>query len=94
NLQNVTWNLAGNVVTGSEGIIELNGVVLQATATLPVTGAVAGTSSRCKLTVPTGSLAEGQLVLVASVGGTTGCNTTAPTAVTGHIVDSTHLELV
>lgn len=94
NLQAQTFNLGGNVVTGSEAQVQLNGVVLQSTTTLTVTGAVAGTSSRCKLTVPTTSLAEGQLVLVAAVGGTTGCTTTAPTAVAVHIVDGTHIELV
>ena len=94
NMQSLIYNLNGHTVTGQKGLIELNGVVLQSTSTLAVSGAVSGTGSVCRLTLAsTASLAESQRVNVASVGGTTGCTTTSPTAVPIHIVDGTHIEL-
>jgi hypothetical protein len=90
NLQSVTWNLNGHTITGQKANIQLNGVLLQSTATLAVTGAVSGTAAVCRLTMAsTASLAESQRVIVAAIAGATGCNVTAAV----HIVDATHIEL-
>lgn len=95
NLQGATFNLGGNVVTGAKTNVLLNGVVLQSTSTLAVTGAVSGTGAVCRLTMAsTASLAEGQKIIVAGIAGATGCNTASPpVGSTTHIVDGTHIEL-
>lgn len=88
NLQGLTFNLNGHAVTGSKGLIELNGVVLQSTATLAVTGAVSN-GGLIRLTVPTPTLATNQRCIVAAVGGVP--NATGTWSIT--VIDSTHLDL-